>query len=158
MLKGNQVRKTLPHLLKDCRANLDRLAARSSGVTDPFDSIYRIVFQLTMRTVAANEIADDPPLMEKCLQYFEILDRSTSAWSIMFPWLPLIGKAQRLYAGTRLYMIFNQVINERKKHNRSEDDSLQYLLDQGDNLVDIITVSSEVNAFHRAVSLTPSVQ
>jgi sterol 14-demethylase len=70
-----------------------------------------------------------------------MLDESTSALGVMYPWLPLLSTAKRNYAGARLYMVFNNLITDRKKHNRTEDDAMQYLLDQGDNVVDIITVS-----------------
>ncbi|KAK4542279.1 hypothetical protein LTR36_006932 [Oleoguttula mirabilis] len=139
MLKGNQLKNGLPQLLQDARANLDKLAADKSGVTDPFDSIYRMVFQFTMRTVACKEIADDPPLLARTLKMFEDIEGTATPLSIMYPWLPLPAKAKRTYAGAQLYMILKRVVDARTKEGRREDDALQYLMDQGDNITDIIT-------------------
>ena len=140
MMKGNQLAKGLPNLIKDSRSMLDELAAKGDSITDPFDSIYRMVFQLTMRTVACNEIANDPALLAKTLSYYEEIENTGTALSIMFPWLPTPAKLRRLYSGSQLYMIFKKVIDDRKKEQRREDDALQYLLDQGDSLTDIIQV------------------
>ena len=139
MLKGNQLKNGLPQLMQDLRTNLDKLAADPSGATDPFDSIYRTVFQLTMRTVACNEIADDPVMLAKCLKLYENIERTSSPTSIMFPWMPLPARVKRTYNGAQLYMIFKRVVDARNKDGRRGEDALQYLMDQGDNLTDIIT-------------------
>lgn len=141
LLKGNQLGKGLPQLIKDARSMLDALAQNPDGLTDPFDSIYRMVFKLTMRTVACNEIASDPTSLEKTLLLFEQLEGTSTPLSIMFPWLPTPAKFKRYYYGSQLYMVFKRVVDERKKDNRREDDALQYLLDQGDSIQDIILVS-----------------
>jgi len=137
MLKGPQLRQNLPQLLKDARSNLDALG--SEGLTDPFDSIYRMVYQFTMRTVACNEIANDPVLREKTLKLYETIEGTATPLTIMYPWLPLPAKFKRLYAGARLYTIFKGVVDERNKNGFRDDDGLQYLMDQGDNITQIIT-------------------
>jgi len=107
--------------------------------TDPFDSIYRMVFQFTMRTIACNDIADDPKTLAKCLQYFETIDGTATPWSIMYPWMPLWSKVQRTAAGAKLYMVFKSVVDGRKKSGIRGDDPLQYLIDQGDDITSIVT-------------------
>lgn len=139
MLKGNQLKKGLPRLLQDARENLDKLAAEPSGVTNPFDSIYRLVFQFTMRTVACNEIADDPATLSKCLQLYEAIEGTATPWSIMYPWMPLWSKVKRTTAGAQLYMIFKRVVDARNNSGIRGDDPLQYLIDQGDNITDMLT-------------------
>ena len=140
MLKGNQLAKGLPQLLRDARDMLDTLAANPDGITDPFDSVYRMVFKFTMRTVACYEIADDPATLEKTLRLYEKVEATATPASIMFPWLPTPAKFMRFYYGSQLYLIFKRVVDDRKKNDRREDDALQYLLDQGDTLTDVITV------------------
>jgi sterol 14-demethylase len=39
-------------------------------------------------------------------------------------------------------MIFKNIIDKRAQEGRREDDTLQYLIDQGDDVTKIITVSS----------------
>ena len=54
--------------------------------------------------------------------------------------MPTPSKFKRLYSGSQLYFIFKRVVDDRKKHEKRENDALQYLLDQGDSITDIITV------------------
>lgn len=138
MLKGNRLAQGLPLLLQDAREVLDDLAAQPSNMTDPFDSIYKMVFKFTMRTVCCNEIANDPALLNETLHLYEKIEATATPVSIMFPWLPTPAKFERFFTGLRLYRIFNRVIEERKKNDRRENDALQYLLDEGDSVVDII--------------------
>lgn len=139
MLKRDNFSKGLPYLMKDVRSRLDGLG--SSGITDPFDSIYRIVFQLTMRTVACNEIAEDPKLLNRLLHLYEMVEKAATPTYIMYPSLPSIAAMQRLYGGTQIYMIFNKIIEERKRTGKRADDPFQFLIDQGDDVIKIITVS-----------------
>ncbi|KAK4935969.1 hypothetical protein LTR28_010256, partial [Elasticomyces elasticus] len=108
-------------------------------MTDPFNSIYNIVFQLTMRTVACNDIANDPKLLARVLKLYETIEQSTTAATIMFPWLPTPAKARRTWGGAQLYRIFKRIIDERKKTGAKCDDPLQFLLDQGDDVLRVIT-------------------
>ncbi|RMY69600.1 hypothetical protein D0863_06348 [Hortaea werneckii] len=139
LVKGNRLKNGLSQLMKDARANFDNLAADPNRRTDPFESVYRLVFQFTMRTVACNEIADDPVVLAKCLEYFEMIESTATPFSIMYPWLPLPAKLKRTWGGAQLYMIFKRIVDARHAEGRREDDGLQYLLDQGDNITDIIT-------------------
>lgn len=131
MLKGNRLGQGLPQLLKDARGMFDDLAANADGLTDPFDSIYRMVFKFTMRTVACHEIAEDPALLARTLRLFEEIEATATPLSIMYPWIPTLAKFKRFYYGSQLYLIFKKVVDERKKSGRREDDALQFLLDQG---------------------------
>jgi sterol 14-demethylase len=131
----------LPTLLSDVRSRLDDLAADPQGRTDPFDSIYKIVYLLTQRAVGASEIARDRKLQDTTLHLFETIERSTKPYQVMFPWLPSPALFQRYLAGTRMYMIFSKIVNNRKKNNHRKDDALQFLIDKGDDLNRIIAVS-----------------
>ncbi|KAK6435358.1 hypothetical protein LTR95_008459 [Oleoguttula sp. CCFEE 5521] len=139
MLKGPILAKGLPQMLTDVRATMDKLAASKECVTDPFDSIYGVVFQLTMRAVGGREIADDPVVLRKVLQYFEAIEGTAKPLNIMYHWMPTPARALRTYNGAKLYMLFKKIVDARKKENRREDDALQYLIDQGDDVVNIIT-------------------
>ena len=143
LLKGPIIARTTPRLLADVRTRLDQLAAQREFSTDPFDSIYRIVFQLTIRTFASNEIAGSPDLQDKVLKIFEKLESTATPMSIMYNWMPVPAKFQRTYAGAQLYMMFKQLFEERKKQGRREEDAMQFLMDQGDDVFKIVTVSSD---------------
>ncbi|CAD0099993.1 unnamed protein product [Aureobasidium mustum] len=139
MLKKENFVKGLQDLINDTRTRLDELVKDPSGITDPFESIYGIVYQLTMRTVACNEIANDRALLDQTLDMFEKIEASSSAKLIIFPWFPFPGKLRRLWYGGKLYMIFKGIIEDRAKTGRREEDPLQFLIDKGDNVKEILT-------------------
>ena len=95
-----------------------------------------------MRTVGCNEVANDPILLAKTLSYFETIQQSGTPAGVIVPWLPTLAKLKRTYAGARLYMLFQSIINERKKMGKRDDDPLQFMIDQGDDVVKIIGVSA----------------
>lgn len=142
MLKGPVLAQGLPQLLQDVRASFKGLAEKETKTIDPFDNIYRLVFQLTMRTVACVEIASDHEMLRKVLDLFETIESTATPLSIMYSWMPWPSKFRRTYAGAKLYMIFKNIIDKRAQEGRREEDTLQYLIDQGDDVTRIITVSS----------------
>ncbi|KAK3326234.1 cytochrome P450 6A1 [Apodospora peruviana] len=141
LLRKETLAKNLVPLVDDSRKALDRTLARagSGGLFDPFEDIYRIVYQLTMRTVGATEFAESPKMLEKTLHWFEVIESSTSATRIIFPWLPTPGYIRQMIYGARIYTTLNRVMNERKKTGRRVEDSLQFLMDSGANVVRILT-------------------
>lgn len=147
MMKKENFVKNLPLLVGDTKSALERSVARggvgaTSGIMDPFDDIYRIVYLLTMRTVGANEIARSPELLEKTLGLFETIEQCSSPARIIFPWMMTPAHLRKMYAGGKLYMIFSKLVEERKEKGRREDDALQFLIDSGSDMVRILSVSS----------------
>ncbi|WPG98355.1 Hypothetical protein R9X50_00114400 [Acrodontium crateriforme] len=138
MLKGPQLKANLPKLLADVRRSMDALATGKEGITNPFDSVYRMVYQLTMRTVGCNDFADDDVLLDKSLHLFEVIEQTGTPLSIMWPWIPVPARAKRLYAGFQLYMMFKKVVDERAATGKQDDDALQFMMGQGDDLSTII--------------------
>lgn len=135
----------MPQLLQDVQTSFDALAQDPKGITDPFQSIYLLVYQLTMRIVGCDEIADDPALLATTLSLFETVESSATATAVLFPWFPSPAIIKRTIAGTRLYLIFKSVIDKRVASGKRGDDPLQYLLDQGDQVPAIIEVFSSLS-------------
>lgn len=136
MLRREQFMKALPTLLSDVKIRLDELG--SEGLMDPFKNIYEIVYLLTMRAVGATEIANSRPMLDKTLNLFEMIEKTSTSYQIMFPWLPSPAMFNRLRGGSQMYMIFRRLVEARKKEGRREDDALQFLIDQGDDVTRII--------------------
>lgn len=92
----------LPVLIEDTKARLINISKSPTGITDPFDSIYKIVYQLTMRTVGCDNIANDPVLLEKSLGLFQAIETSATPASIIFPWLPTPDITAAISTGSRI--------------------------------------------------------
>lgn len=138
ILRRDNLSRILPTLCSDMRAGIDptALAANYSrtlpaGVLDPFDLLYRLVFQLTMRTVGATEIASDPSKLNRMLYLFEAIDAAANSASILFPWAPNLGKLKRMLAGARAYMMIDEIVKSRRAGKAVYPDSMQALVDGG---------------------------
>ncbi|KAF2732634.1 cytochrome P450 6A1 [Polyplosphaeria fusca] len=138
LLKTEQFRKKLPTLISDVQEAIEAIKNDPSGMTNPFESIYRIVFRLTIRMVGAEEIAEDPKMLEQTLKYFEMIDKSATASAVMFPKLPSPALIKRYYAGAKLFMQIESIVKKRAATDEKHDDALQYMLDSGDRMFRII--------------------
>lgn len=138
LLKNEQFRRKLPTLRSDVHEALDDIRNDPSGVTNPFDSLYRLIFRLTIRMVGADEIAEDPKALAETLRLFEMIDNSATMISVMFPKFPSPAVLKRSYAGARLYFMLENIIKTRQSSDEKHDDALQYLLDQGDRTFKVV--------------------
>tara|TARA_R110002060_G_scaffold78140_1_gene90722 strand:+ start:576 stop:1190 length:615 start_codon:yes stop_codon:yes gene_type:complete len=133
----------VPAMMRDTQTRLEEFG--DSGTTNPFDTIHSLVFQLTVRNVGCNDIADDRALLEKTRGIYETMENSYNPSIIVLPWIvkaftpSFINQA---IAGARLYFILKGVVDKRKKTGERQNDTLQYLLDQGDDLGKMIGVST----------------
>lgn len=162
LLQRDNFVRNLPLLVSDTSAMLDDIVRRghgggdepTTGIFDPFDDMYKIVYQMTMRTLGCNEVADDLPLLWKTLALFEEIEHGSGPTKIIFPWIPTVGSLRQTIAGARLYAIFSEVAKKRKAEGRRENDTFQYLMDTGVDMVYVLSVS--LRATYRVMSLVIS--
>ncbi|KAI1364941.1 cytochrome P450 6A1 [Xylaria arbuscula] len=145
LMKKENFVKNLDLLTGDTRAACEALAAAEPSkadpdwcVTDPFESFYEIVYQLTMRTVGANDIAENPKLLKHTLSMFDWFEKADSYAKVIFPWLPTLNHYMRLYYGAKLAFIFRDIIEKRKKTGVKGTDALQFLIDRNMSLASIV--------------------
>ncbi|KAL2075095.1 hypothetical protein VTL71DRAFT_37 [Oculimacula yallundae] len=139
MLSRDNFGKYLPAMIQDIQSRL--FSFGPSGTTDPFISINRLVFQITVRNLGCNDIANNPVLLDKTCSIYETMERSYNPYIIIFPWIVKLftpSFAKQSIAGTRLFYILKGIIEERKRTGRRESDTMQYLMDQGDGTGKII--------------------
>jgi sterol 14-demethylase len=147
----------LPNLLDDTRATLEKWG--SSGKFDPFENVYQVdglfhinvsfwhicssqlTFQLTVRSLSASEIAQDPSMVSRLKALYDRLDSGTTPASVLLPWLPSPAMIRKLWATKEIYSIISKVVRERAASGRPGNDTLQMLLDCGDKELIIVGVS-----------------
>ncbi|KAL1608936.1 hypothetical protein SLS59_002128 [Nothophoma quercina] len=136
--KTDQLQKILPIIIKDVRGSIETLSRDAQGRTNPFDSIYGLIFKLTIRLVGAKELAEDDILRKRFEGYFTMLDETAGPLSAMFPRFPWPSMVKRFYAGARMYMILDDIVKKRRQTGEKPDDPLQNLLDRGDGMTEIV--------------------
>jgi sterol 14-demethylase len=149
VLRTDAMQRNLPKLIGDVRARLQDLAAvipnkgfKNEAVVDPFDDIFKIAFQLTIRSVGCGDIADDLQLMGKMMQWYHLVDSLTSPTAVMYPWIPTWGMFKRTIAGMRLFEIVKKIGDERLRTGKRGEDAMQIMMDQGDDMGHIVGVST----------------
>ncbi|KAI9669870.1 MAG: hypothetical protein M1831_006905 [Alyxoria varia] len=137
-LRTDHFSRNLQHLLYDVRSKIDTIARESqdSRTTDPFYSVYAIVFQLTFRMLGCVEIADDDKLRAEVLHLYESLEANAGPSMILTPWwVPTQARIMRFLSGARLYMKVQKIVDQRRGRKCDEsdriDDTLQMLIDSG---------------------------
>ncbi|KAG6375662.1 hypothetical protein JVT61DRAFT_3234 [Boletus reticuloceps] len=126
-------------ILKDCHRVMDTWG--SSGTLDPFEKIYELVFQITVRSLASQEIADDSALVARLKSLYDILDSETTPTTVLLPWLPFPSMLRKLLATKEVYSIVSRTVDIRLKSGNSRNDSLQMLIDAQDERLVIVGVS-----------------
>lgn len=144
-MKNEQLEKSMPLVFSDVRSTLDVLASQAmssptgEALTDPFDSIYRLVFQLTMRTLGISDWASSSsPMLAKSLNWFETIDKSTSPIRIIFPWLWTPNHFRRMTASAKLYFAVKDEFEHRQKTGERKEDAMQHLMDNGEDAMKVL--------------------
>ena len=96
-------------------------------------ALLQLLFQLTVRSLTGTEIADDPAIVARLKHLYDEVDKGNTPASILLPWLPGPGALRKLLATKRIYDIIANAIDTRLKSGKPRDDTLQVLLDNGDD-------------------------
>ncbi|KIJ99908.1 hypothetical protein K443DRAFT_155252 [Laccaria amethystina LaAM-08-1] len=126
----------IPRLLEDSRKQMESWG--SAGTFDPFDKVYELIFQLTMRSLSSTDISDDPATVARLKKLYDLLDVGTTPATVLIPWFPTPAMIKKLWATKEIYDIVSQAINARQQNGIRQDDTLQMLLDSGDEKLVII--------------------
>ena len=140
MLARDVLVSNLNVLTSDVRKLFKDLIARPRKIMNPYNDLYRMVYQLTMRMVGCDEIAENQELGDTTLQLFESFEKSTSPTRMVLPWLPTPGYIRRMSTGAKLYFTFDKIMKERERTSVRRNDAFQFFLDQGATVVLIIKV------------------
>lgn len=123
---------------------------KDRGFFSDFDSFYffiQLLFQLTIRSLSCTEIADDPVLVSRLKDLYDTLDVGTTPATVLVPWLPTPAMIKKLWATKEIYNIVNTAIRARETSGVSRDDTLQMLLDAGDEKLVVVGVRIIFMAF-----------
>ncbi|EDR08032.1 uncharacterized protein LACBIDRAFT_297641 [Laccaria bicolor S238N-H82] len=126
----------IPRLLEDSRKQMESWGP--AGTFDPFDKVYELIFQLTMRSLSSSEISDDPATVARLKKLYDLLDVGTTPATVLIPWFPTPAMIKKLWATKEIYDIVSQAINARQQNGIRQDDTLQMLLDSGDEKLVIV--------------------
>ncbi|KAJ7598870.1 cytochrome P450 [Mycena floridula] len=134
--RNESLSELIPVILEDSRRVMEQWG--NSGTFDPFNAVYELVFQLTVRTLTCSEISDDAALVARLKRLYDKLDSGTTPATVLVPWLPTWAMIEKLWATKDIYDIVVRAIEARERSGVSRKDTLQMLLDQGDERLVIV--------------------
>ncbi|KAF8462100.1 cytochrome P450 [Russula ochroleuca] len=134
--RNERLTDLIPEVLNDCRRHLQ--SWEKAGSLDPFEKIYELTFQATVRCLTCTEIADEPKLVARCKQLFEQVERGITPATVLFPWFPSPSMVMRARATKQLYDIIVNTMKVRKQSGVPRNDTLQIFLDSEDELATVM--------------------
>jgi len=88
--------------------------------------------------LTGTEIADDPAIVARLKHLYDEVDEGNTPAAILLPWWPGRGAIRKLLATKRIYDIITKAIGTRLKSGKPRDDTLQMLLDSGDDHIAVV--------------------
>ena len=95
---------------------------------------------MTIRSLSSTEISDDPARVARLKKLYDTLDNGTTPATVLLPWLPTPAMIKKLWATKDIYDIVTQAISDRESSGISRNDTLQMLLDFGDEKLVVVGV------------------
>ena len=93
----------------------------------------QLIFQLTVRALTGTEIADDPAIVARLRHLYDEVEEGNTPTSILLPWWPGRGAIRKVLAAKRICDVVTKALDARLKSGKPRDDTLQMLLDSGDD-------------------------
>lgn len=95
-----------------------------------------------MRALAFTELADDPAIVKRLRELYDVLDTATTPATVLLPWIPSPSAVRKILSTKRIYDIIAKALDDRVKNGVARDDTPQMLIDAGDERLIIIGVST----------------
>lgn len=100
-----------------------------------------------MRALSCGEIADDLELVSRIKKLYDKLDLGTTPATILLPWLPSWTMVSKLWSTKEIYDILVKAVKQRQElltkigEGEKPQDTMQLLLDTGDDTIAVVGVS-----------------
>ncbi|KAF8996245.1 cytochrome P450 [Cyathus striatus] len=136
LLNSKRLSDIFPSLMEDIQQRM--VGWGTEGQIDPFQNIYDLVVQMTLRMTTCNELAknyDDIHLLQK---YYLDLQKNLSPVSLLLPWFPSIAKRKKEISTAGLYTILKKYVDMRRIAESPSSDAIDVLLSKGEAEHEII--------------------
>ncbi|KAG6831123.1 hypothetical protein H0H92_012548 [Tricholoma furcatifolium] len=124
-----RISDVIPSLLDMMQARMEGWG--KEGRMDPFEEVYDLVFQMTVRMASCAELANDVTAVTALQSEFFKLEKSATPAALLLPWFPSKGRKDKETATTNLYMMIYNYVEARKAANEPSSDAIDLLLSQG---------------------------
>ncbi|KAK0526969.1 hypothetical protein OC834_004606 [Tilletia horrida] len=98
-IRPERLAKLVPQMLEDVRRSAHALPEwkEGTGMINPKDFSFPLIFGMSMRSVGLAELADQPEVMAELLRHYWAMEKSSSYWSIFFATVPFPSSCMKAY-------------------------------------------------------------
>lgn len=139
-ITNSWARDTRVNAFKDLYQVSAHTQKRILGLPANHHSNFQLSFVMSLRLTTCKDFPEDPKKVKNLIHIFKRLEEGSTPSAIILPWIPTPARVRRFVAGAKLYMMFNEVVEVRKREGRREDDPLQTLIDKNHNVTEITRV------------------
>ncbi|KAJ7043161.1 cytochrome P450 [Mycena alexandri] len=129
LFRKDRIMDVTPHLLEDVNRRMDDWG--KSGKINPFQEMYNLIFQMTVRMGTCRELADDPQATARLSKFFLLHEKAASPISLLLPWLPGRAKQAKEQATRGLYDLLSQYVDLRRRSSVRSADAIDMLVADG---------------------------
>ncbi|KAG6863637.1 hypothetical protein C0991_004519 [Blastosporella zonata] len=129
LLQKDRISDMIPVLCDDINQRLEGWGTK--GRIRPFREVYDLALQTTIRVATCRELAEDRATIETLAQAYWDFETTTSAVSLLFPWLPNKAQKKRHRATETIYGILNQFVDLRRRAQSPSSDAIDVLISEG---------------------------
>ena len=112
-----------------------------SGKINPFNDVYYLVFQMTVRMTTCSELAEDWAAIDRLFALYWKLEKSATPVALLLPWLPSNARRDKMQATADMYNMLSGYIDSRRSAQESGSDAIDLLIARGEDNTNIIGVS-----------------
>ncbi|KAF8802731.1 cytochrome P450 [Phlegmacium glaucopus] len=129
LLQKERVSEVLPLLLEDINRRM--MEWGTEGKLNPFNEVYDLVFQMTVRMATCRELSDDREAVSRVAKHYWDIEKSATPVSVLLPWFPSSARKAKQNATMALYNMLLSYVNVRRKASTPSMDPIDFFISQG---------------------------
>ncbi|KAG6830986.1 hypothetical protein H0H92_013458 [Tricholoma furcatifolium] len=137
ILNKERISKVLTSLLELMETRMDTWG--KEGQMDPFRDVYDLVFQMSVRLVTCNELANDINAVERLQSDFWKVEKSATPAALLLPWFPSQARKDKTAATKNLFVTLFRYVEARRATGGASFEAIDQMLNQGLGTNDIVT-------------------
>ena len=146
--------KVIPTLFSDIIKRMDGQWG-DSGKINPFNDVYYLVFQMTVRMATCRALAEDWAAIDRLFRLYWTLEKSATPVGVLLPWFPSKASRDKKQANVEMYNMLYGYVDYRRSAQESGSDAIDVLIAQGEDNMSIVGVGQSHVLF--VGSLIPSI-
>lgn len=139
LLHKDRISNVLPVLLDDINRKMKYWG--KEGTIDPFQDVYGLAVQMTVRMATCEELAKNQEDIKHLMQHYQDIDESATPVNVLLPWFPSQARKAQGKATRALFTLLQKYVDLRRKAAVPSSDPIDTLMAHGDTDESIVGAS-----------------